>query len=43
MRKPYKPNKRDIRLQEREEKLAEAKVMPQGNSKERHHKGTDYT
>ena len=36
MKKPYKPSNRDIRLQEREEKLADAKLMPQGNSKERH-------
>ena len=36
MKKPYKPNKRDERLQQREEQLAEAKLLPQENSKERH-------
>ena len=36
MKKPYKPSKRDERLQKREENLAEAKLMPQENSKERH-------
>ena len=38
MKKPYKPNKRDTRLQEREEQLAEAKLLPQTNSEERRHK-----
>ena len=38
MKKPYKPNNRDIRLQKREEQLAEAKILPQENSKERKHK-----
>ena len=38
MKKPYKPNKRDERLQQREENLAEAKLLPQTNSEERRHK-----
>ena len=36
MKKPYKPSKRDERLQQREERLAEAKLMPQDNSKDRY-------
>ena len=38
MKKPYKPSKRDERLQKREELLAEAKLLPQENSTERKHK-----